>query len=361
MKICVIAARFGLSGVPLAQFKLARALSRAGHEVELIYGFINPGNKIPNSDSFKISILNKKRVLMMILDLITIVKKKNFNVIFSAGDHLNVMVLLSAIITKSKIKISCSSRVTPFDVYSNFLFSKKWIFKQIMKIVMFRANVLSCVSKDMVNQYKQVFKFSKHICIYNIVKDKYSITKIYEDIDEEWLLNKVDPVIVSAGMLEPWKGNDVLIIAFKKLLIFKKAKLIILGDGSMRKNLEKLITKLELNNYVKLKGNVENPLKYFSRSDVFVLSSHVEGMPNALIEAMMSGCTPVSTNCDTGPREVLVNEKYGYLVPVKDPDALCEGLLKGLNNPINKKLLEEAVEPFDESIIIKEHFKHLNI
>jgi hypothetical protein len=51
MKICVIAARFGLSGVPLAQFKLARALSRAGHEVELIYGFINPGNKIPNSDA----------------------------------------------------------------------------------------------------------------------------------------------------------------------------------------------------------------------------------------------------------------------------------------------------------------------
>jgi glycosyltransferase involved in cell wall biosynthesis len=297
----------------------------------------------------------------MIFDLITVVKKKNFDVIFSAGDHLNIMVLLSAILTKSNIKISCSSHVTPFDVYSNFLFSKSWILKKIMKIVMFRANVLTCVSKDMVDQYKKVFKFTKHICIYNVVKDKHSILKIYEDIDEEWLINKVDPVIIAAGMLEPWKGYDVLIIAFKKLLTFKKVRLIILGEGSMRKNLEQLITKLGLNNYVKLKGNVQNPLKYFSRADVFALSSHVEGMPNVLIEAMMSGCTPVSTNCDTGPREVLNNGKYGYLVPVKDPDALCLGLLKGLNNPINKKLLKEAVEPFDESKIIKKHFKYLNI
>lgn len=361
MKICVIAARFGLSGVPLAQLKLARALSNLGHEVELIYGFVNPGNKIPTSHNFKIIDLCKKRVSLMILDLIRIVKNKNFDIIFSAGDHLNAIVLLATIISRSNVKISCSSRVSPFDTYSNFIFSKGWVFKQIMKILMLRANVLTCVSKDMVSQYLKFFKYSKHICIYNIVKDKYSISKMGEEIDEEWLSNKIYPVIVSAGMLEPWKGYNDLIIAFKKLLEFKKARLVILGEGSMRKNLEDLVTKLKINNFVKIKGNVENPLKYFSRADVFALSSHIEGMPNALIEAMMSGCTPVATDCDTGPREVLIKGRYGYLVPVKNPEAFCEGLLNAINNPISKKLLEEAIEPFEESIVIKEHFKRLGI
>ena len=145
MKICVIAGRYGLSGVPLAQLRFARSLSKLGHEVELVFGSVNAGNKIPHSQNFKITTLNKKRVSLMFFNLIDIVKNKHFDLIFSAGDHLNAVVLLSAIISRSSIKISCSSRVTPFDTYSNYIFSKGWILKIIMKLVMHRANVLTCV------------------------------------------------------------------------------------------------------------------------------------------------------------------------------------------------------------------------
>jgi len=226
---------------------------------------------------------------------------------------------------------------------------------------MYRADVFSCVSKDMVLQYKKIFKSSKHVPIYNIIEDSDSELKINESLDEEWLVNKKNPVIIAAGMLEPWKGFEDLIYAFKKLLNHTKAKLIILGEGSLRNNLEKQINNLEINEHVKLKGSVENPLKYFSRSDVFALSSHVEGMPNVLIEAMMAGCTPVSTCCDTGPREILSSGKYGYLVPVNNPEALSIGLLKAINNPISKKILNEVVVAFKEKNVINEHFKQLNI
>ena len=78
----------------------------------------------------------------------------------------------------------------------------------------------------------------------------------------------------------------------------------------MYNHLNTLINRLNIEEHVLLKGNVNNPLKYFNKADVFALSSHVEGMPNVLIEAMMAGCTPVATDCKTGPREILKDSSF---------------------------------------------------
>ena len=135
----------------------------------------------------------------------------------------------------------------------------------------------------------------------------------------------------------------------------------ILGDGPLRSELEALIIELGLDDVVSLLGYVENPLKYFARADVFVLSSHVEGLPNVLVEAMMCGCTPVSTDCPTGPREVLQDGKYGYLVPQRDPVALAAGIEQALDRPIPKELLAEAVRPFEEGAVLSRHFEVLGL
>ena len=171
MKICVIAARYALSGVPLAQLRFARALAAMGHDVELIFGLINPGYNLPKIDGVSVRVLDKSRVIGMILPMMQYFKKRSPDVVFSAGDHLNVVVLLAAFMSGSKAKISCSSRVTPFDTYSNLPFTKRWILKFFMRAVMPRADALTCVSKDMVAQYRQVFQLPPHICIYNIICD----------------------------------------------------------------------------------------------------------------------------------------------------------------------------------------------
>ena len=80
-----------------------------------------------------------------------------------------------------------------------------------------------------------------------------------------------------------------------------------------------------------------------------------------LVEAMMCGCTPVSTDCPTGPREVLQGGKYGYLVPLHDPVAMVGGIEQALDRPIAKWLLDEAVQPFEESTVLKRHFKILGL
>ena len=361
MKISVITGRYGLSGVPLAQLRFARALSLRGHEVDYMVGYINEGNSIPKLNDVHVYVFHQLRVSKMLIPLIKYFKKEKPDIVFTAGDHLNAIVILAAIISRSKVKISASSRVTPFDTYSTVPFSKGWILKQVTRAVMHRANVLTCVSKDMVDQYHQVFKAPPHVCVYNIVNDTLSQNKMLEPVSDEWFLDKTEPIIVAAGMLESWKGFGDLIIAISELLKTKNVRLVIFGEGSLYSELQELIYSLGIESSVKLFGYVDNPLKYFHKADVFVLSSYVEGLPNVLIEAMLCGCTPVATNCPTGPSEVLQNGKYGYLVPMHDPKAMAIGINNALTSPISKELLEDAVKPFSENTVIERHFELLGI
>ena len=137
--------------------------------------------------------------------------------------------------------------------------------------------------------------------------------------------------------------------------------MVTLGDGPLRPELETLITCLGLSDLICLQGYVENPLKFFARADAFVLSSHVEGLPNVLVEAMMCGCTHVSTDCPTGPREVLQDGKFGYLVPMRDPVAMAAGIEQALDRPIPQSLLADAVRPFEEGAVLQRHFEVLGL
>lgn len=362
MKISVITPVFSIAGVPLAQARFARAWASKGHDVDLVIGRIDPAYTLPDLPGVNVVELDRRHVRDMLLPLCRYLRATKPAVVFSAEDHLNAVVLLAAILTRSKARISCSSRVTPFDTYSNVAFSKRWILKQFMRAVMWRANALTCVSKDMVGQYRIVFDSPPHVAVYNIVDDKRSRERMLEPVEHEWLFDKNRPVIVAAGRLATWKGFADLIHAMKILAAKGRAeRLLILGDGPLRPELETLIGTLELQDSVKLLGYVSNPLKYFAHADVFVLSSLVEGLPNVLVEAMMCGCTPVSTDCPTGPREVLHDGKYGYLVPVQDPVSLAAGIELALEQPIPQAVLDAAVRPFEENVVLNHHFDVLGL
>ena len=361
MKLCVVTPLYAIAGVPLAQLRFARALAAIGHDVDLVIGRIDPRYPFPAVTGVTVRELDRRHVRGMLLPLWKYLRKAKPDVVFSAEDHLNSIVLLAAIASGSKMKISCSSRVTPYDTYSNVPFTKRWVLKHLMRAVMWRADALTCVSKDMVQQYCQVFDSPPHVCVYNIVDDRDSRQRMKELVEHEWLLDKRCPVLVAAGRLASWKGFADLIRAMKELSGRRQARLIILGDGPLRSELEDLIVKLGLTAVVRLQGYVENPLKFFAHADVFVLSSHVEGLPNVLIEAMMCGCTPVSTDCPTGPREVLQDGKYGYLVPVGDPVAMAAAVEQALCHPIPRNLLAEAILPFREGAVIERHFEVLGL
>jgi glycosyltransferase involved in cell wall biosynthesis len=361
LKICVVTPLYAIAGVPLAQLRLARALAGRGHDVDLLIGHVDPQYTLPEVPKVNIVVLGRRHVREMLLPLWCYLRTATPEVVFSAEDHLNAVVLIAAIASGSKAKISGSSRVTPFDTYSSAPFTKRWILKQLMRAVMWRADALTCVSRDMVEQYGRVFRSPPHVCVYNIVDDRHSRQRISGMVDHEWFLQKDCPVLVAAGRLAPWKGFADLIRAMEALSAKRRVRLLILGDGPQRTELQALIDGLGLADVVALHGYVENPLTYFAWADVFVLSSHVEGLPNVLVEAMMCGCTPVATDCPTGPREVLQDGEYGYLVPVGDPAALAAGIERALDNPISKGKLAEATMPFEESAVLDRHFEILGL
>lgn len=361
MKIAVFVARYSITGVPLAQMRLARALSTRGHEVELVIGILDDSRGPPTAAGVHVRILNKSNVRGMLIPLMAYFRSERPDVVFSAEDHLNTVVLLGAVLTRSRAKISGSSRVTPFDTYSNRPFTKRWALKHAARAMMWRADALTCVSQDMVDQYRRVFSAAGHVCVYNIVSDKASRARMLEPVEHPWALDRKIPLIVAAGRLAPWKGFDNLIHAIKTLSERIPVRLLILGDGPLRVELQALIVDLGLEQAVQLVGYVENPLKYYARANVFALSSIVEGMPNVLVEAMMCGCTPVSTDCATGPRELLKDGTYGYLVPVGNSKAMADAIECALEQPISKEKLLEATIPFEESNVLDRHFELLGL
>ena len=360
MRICVVTPRFAISGVPLAQHRFARALAAAGHQVDLVIGRVDAHLVVPSSPGVTVIALNVPQVRHMAVPLWRYIRSAKPEIIFSAEDHLNTLVTFLAVAARSRARISGSSRVTPFDTYSNRWLTKRWWLKHLSRLSFHRADVLSCVSHDMVGQYRTVFgPNAPHVAIYNIVDDAASRASMAEPADEPWLVEKRGPVIVAAGSLVPWKGFGDLIEAMAS--VRADARLIIFGEGPLRGELEARIARLGLGERVRLPGFTDNLMKSFVRAEVFVLSSTVEGLPNVLVQAMMAGCTPVSTDCPTGPREVLGDGRFGTLVPVGDVDALAAGIEQAIDSPIARDVLAQAVLPFQEATVIARHFALLDL
>lgn len=142
-----------------------------------------------------------------------------------------------------------------------------------------------------------------------------------------------NPVLMSIGMLVFQKGHDILLHAFQRV---KEAgyphHLVIVGTGRDLQKLKLLIRELNLDNTVHLIGHINNPYPLMKRSDLFVLSSRYEGFGLVLAEALALGVPVVSTDCNSGPREILANGRCGVLVPVDDPDALARGIIRVLSD-----------------------------
>ena len=111
-------------------------------------------------------------------------------------------------------------------------------------------------------------------------------------------------------------------------------------------SLESLIRELDLAGYVYMPGFVANPFKYMKHATVFVLCSRYEGLPSALIQAMRCGCAVVSTDCHSGPTEILDRGRFGSLVPVGDAEALAGAIIRGIGQPTDRRALVARANMF---------------
>jgi GalNAc-alpha-(1->4)-GalNAc-alpha-(1->3)-diNAcBac-PP-undecaprenol alpha-1,4-N-acetyl-D-galactosaminyltransferase len=148
------------------------------------------------------------------------------------------------------------------------------------------------------------------------------------------------PSLLAVGRLDPRKGFDLLLRAFHQIHDrYPDWQLTILGEGSIRSELEELRSQLQLTDRVHLPGAVKNVRDYLDRADLFVLPSRTEGFPMALCEAMACGLPVIATDCLSGPRDIITDGVDGVLVPTEDVEALAAGLAALMSDPAHRQQL----------------------
>ena len=186
-----------------------------------------------------------------------------------------------------------------------------------------------------------------------------TIKTIYNPVDKETIQKKAQEeniikekeYIVHVGRLAQVKRHDILIKAYKEANI--KEKLVIVGDGEEKENIVKLVEELNLKDKVILTGFMQNPYPIIKGAKLLVLSSEYEGLPTVLVEALMLNTCVVSSDCDSGPREILTGEYSKYLAKVND--------IKDLSNKIKEatshlyKIEKKLYEKFELDFVVEKY------
>ena len=208
----------------------------------------------------------------------------------------------------------------------------------------------------------ELFPFLKDkiIRIYNPFNFERVIKKSEESIDQNLKEYYEKDFIVSIMRLtEHQKDFDTLILGFK-LAKEKgaKGKLYILGDGPDRDKIEEKIKQEGMENEIILLGNVKNPYPWIKKAKMLIHSSKYEGLPTVLIEALILDKIVISSDCPTGPKEILENGEIGYLYNVGDYRKLGEMIIKKLENlDIDLDLIRERILKYSKDVVIKEYEK----
>jgi glycosyltransferase involved in cell wall biosynthesis len=197
--------------------------------------------------------------------------------------------------------------------------------------------------------------------IRNPVITKCLLEKSREPVGHPWFNEGGAPVILGAGRLTRQKDFPTLIRAFAHVRAQRDARLVILGEGRLRGELEKLAAELGLSGCVSLPGYAANPYAYMAKASLFVLSSAWEGSPNVLTEALALGVPVVSTDCPSGPREILQGGRYGALIPVGAHRQLGEAMLATLERPHESSLLREAAAEYNANLSARRYLEVLGL
>jgi glycosyltransferase involved in cell wall biosynthesis len=216
------------------------------------------------------------------------------------------------------------------------------------------ADAAICVSQGVAEDLIKVTGMPRqktHV-VYNPIVSLELEQKAQESIAHPWFALDDSPVILAVGRLVPQKGYSTLLRAFSIIRQKHPAHLLILGEGQERISLEALAKQLDLTENVQMPGSVKNPYAYMARARLLVLSSEWEGLPNVLVEALACGTPVVSTDCRSGPSEILDGGRFGRLVPVGDADALALAILETLQETPDRNLLRQRAQDFtlEESV-----------
>lgn len=276
--------------------------------------------------------------------LVRAIRKNRPDVLFSLISSTNVTVTLAKLLSGVKCKLVVSEHTHPSVNLCNEIYGG--ITKYLVKKLYPKADRVIAVSdgirRDLVKDFHT--PETKIDVIYNPVDIEEIKMLSGEKVEHPWFNDPI-PLIMTVGRLTRQKGYPYLLRAFSIVRESRNCRLIFIGEGEDRKKLEAMSEELGIKADTDFLGFQKNPFKYMAKASIFVLSSLFEGFGNVIVEAMALGLPVISTDCLSGPSEIIEDKKNGILVPVKDEKALALAILHVLSDDmLSRELGNNAVQ-----------------
>lgn len=349
-RVCILITSFGDGGVERMLVNTARGMAALGADVDFI---VNHADK-PYLDAIKgrvnvIQIGNggPRRLRARLLEYLDARQPRAVLTAKRADDNIAMRAKALAsseirFVTRPGGTISAQLRergASPLRRWLRIRQVRK-LYRQADRIVAVSQGVADDVSRlsGIARQQIEVIRNP------NITPDLEELSQ--SPLSHPWYATGQPPIIIGMGGLRKQKDFPTLIQAFARLRAKREARLLILGQGRQHGRLRQLAMELGISEDVDLPGFVSNPYPYLKQAQLFVLSSLSEGSPNVLTEALALGTPVVATDCQSGPREILQDGRYGPLVSIRDADGLAKAMGSVLDNPLDSRTLRDATTEF---------------
>lgn len=324
----------GIGGVEKNLFIIANFFSKKFKNVIVCTASKNSKNKFNKKISFltpKKNISDRlnvrfKYIICLYLLFKYLLRNKDTTV-FSFQANIYCILICSIF----NIKVIIRNNSSPSGWYHNIF--KRFIYKKIISM----ADAVIVNSLEFKKQMIYKFNIPVH-CIYNPLNISEIISKSKRDKKDNFFKNKKKFLkIINIGRLTEQKDQITLLKAANLLKNKIKFRLLIIGKGPEKKNLQNYIRQNNLMKHIKINNLKETPYGVMKQADIFILSSKYEGLPNVLLEAITLNKFVISTNCPTGPKEILLNGKGGILVDIGNYEKLSSKIIYYLKNKTRAK------------------------
>ena len=324
-------------GAERVMLELARQLARRRFAVDFLV--TRGGGALRGSvpENVRLLNLNSWKAVASLPGLVRYVRRERPAALLSTLEASNVAALLAKrffvrdlrLIVRQQVDCTAQSRPRGFRGFRTRMAAVA------MKRLLPAADAVIAVSSGVAEDLRRTVPRAGPVWpIPNPVVTPELLEKARAPADHPWFGDPRAPVVLTAGRLAAEKDQPTLLRAFAAVRKARPARLMVLGEGPDRGRLETLARELGIRDDVDFRGFQPNPFACMARARLFVLSSIYEGLPAALIEAMACGTPVVSTDCPSGPREILEGGRWGRLVPVGDWRALARAMRDTLDDPI---------------------------
>lgn len=333
-KVCIFIPSLAGGGAERVMVTLANGFVERNVHVDLVVGSATGPYRADLSSKVRLVDLGQRRVARCLGPLATYLRQERPSALLSALTHSNVIAVIAARLARAGIRVVVSEHNHLSLAQGRDKSPRVRFLRQIARRTHRMADGIVAVSEGVADDLVSYMgiKKNKVKVVYNPAVSPEVHRRSQETVNHAWFNPGEPPVIIGVGRLVPQKDFPLLLRAFAKVKEKREARLIILGEGPLKDDLESLVVKLRLSSDVELLGFVDNPYAYMRKSALFVLSSAWEGFGNVLVEAMACGTPVVSTDCPSGPAEILEGGKWGRLTAVGDVQALSDAINEALED-----------------------------